>query len=187
MAAGFWHGSRAKKALVQARRSRFPKSYERESRGPSAVCRNDHRPESRRRLITGPSAATVQSTANGFTAKGGLPTTIGHRNDPVSISERQSGLVSKVCPLSTVGSSQWDRSQLPGAKQRGPSTAILLQLPSLAWPAPVSAGWGTRSDCLYLRGVGRTGRLATLALVRCQYAGGSGGDRYDCPIAGGAS
>jgi hypothetical protein len=31
MAARFWHESQAKKALIQARRSRFPKNFEREA------------------------------------------------------------------------------------------------------------------------------------------------------------
>ena len=31
MAARFWHKSQAKKALIQARRSRFPKNFEREA------------------------------------------------------------------------------------------------------------------------------------------------------------
>ena len=45
-----FHESQAKKALIQARRNRFPKIFEREAEFHQRFCRDDHHAEPRRRL-----------------------------------------------------------------------------------------------------------------------------------------
>ena len=52
MAARFWHESQAKKALVQARRSRFPKNFEREAEVHQRSAEMITTSEPRRRLTT---------------------------------------------------------------------------------------------------------------------------------------